>query len=52
MAFNRGGSRGGRGGRGGNRGHARYGIAPGGRIKTSTTNLPAALSEEMESSKQ
>ncbi|KAF9306272.1 suppressor of glycerol defect [Mortierella antarctica] len=51
MAFNRGGSRGGgRGGRGGNRGRARYGIAPGGRIKTSTTNLPAALSEEMESS--
>ncbi|KAI9235240.1 MAG: hypothetical protein BYD32DRAFT_384625 [Podila humilis] len=47
MAFNRGGSR---GGRGGNRGRARYGIAPGGRIKTSTTNLPAALSEEMESS--
>ncbi|KAF9414064.1 suppressor of glycerol defect [Podila epigama] len=49
MAFSRGGSRGGgRGGRG--RGHARYGIAPGGRVKTSTTNLPAALSEEMESS--
>ncbi|KAG0342770.1 suppressor of glycerol defect [Podila humilis] len=47
MAFNRGG---GRNGRGGARGRARYGIAPGGRIKTSTTNLPAALSEEMESS--
>ncbi|KAF9944942.1 suppressor of glycerol defect [Mortierella alpina] len=52
MAFNRGGGRGGaRGGaRGRGRGQARYGIAPGGRIKTSTTNLPAALSEEMESS--
>ncbi|KAG0209594.1 suppressor of glycerol defect [Mortierella sp. GBA30] len=49
MAFNRGGSRGG-GGRGRGRGHARYGIAPGGRHKTSTTNLPAALSEEMEHS--
>ncbi|KAF9966485.1 suppressor of glycerol defect [Mortierella alpina] len=52
MAFNRGGGRGGArgGGRGRGRGQARYGIAPGGRIKTSTTNLPAALSEEMESS--
>ncbi|KAF9573997.1 suppressor of glycerol defect [Mortierella alpina] len=52
MAFNRGGGRGGTrgGGRGRGRGQARYGIAPGGRIKTSTTNLPAALSEEMESS--
>ncbi|KAF9358184.1 suppressor of glycerol defect [Mortierella sp. AD094] len=50
--FNRGG-RGGRGGGGGGgrgRGRARYGIAPGGRHKTSTTNLPAALSEEMEGS--
>ncbi|KAG0248832.1 suppressor of glycerol defect [Mortierella polycephala] len=47
----RGGGRGGRGGgRGRGRGQARYGIAPGGRHKTSTTNLPAALSEEMESS--
>ncbi|KAF9147052.1 suppressor of glycerol defect [Linnemannia schmuckeri] len=44
----RGGGRGGRGGRGGGRGHARYGVAPGGRLKTSTTNLPSALSEEME----
>ncbi|KAF9982061.1 suppressor of glycerol defect [Mortierella antarctica] len=52
MAFNRGGGRGGArgGGRGRGRGQARYGVAPGGRIKTSTTNLPAALSEEMESS--
>ncbi|KAG0287627.1 suppressor of glycerol defect [Linnemannia gamsii] len=46
----RGGGRGGRGGRGGGRGHARYGVAPGGRLKTSTTNLPSALSEEMEQS--
>ncbi|KAF9118783.1 suppressor of glycerol defect [Mortierella sp. 14UC] len=46
----RGGGRGGRGGRGGGRGNARYGVAPGGRLKTSTTNLPAALSEEMEQS--
>ncbi|KAF9919027.1 suppressor of glycerol defect [Linnemannia zychae] len=46
--FNRGGGRG--RGRGGGRGHARYGVAPGGRLKTSTTNLPAALSEEMEQS--
>ncbi|KAG0359049.1 hypothetical protein BC939DRAFT_501264 [Gamsiella multidivaricata] len=40
------------GGRGGGRGRgrARYGIAPGGRHKTSTTNLPAALSAEMEGS--
>ncbi|KAG0285157.1 suppressor of glycerol defect [Linnemannia gamsii] len=46
----RGSGRGGRGGRGGGRGHARYGVAPGGRLKTSTTNLPSALSEEMEQS--
>ncbi|KAF9205931.1 suppressor of glycerol defect [Haplosporangium sp. Z 27] len=45
--FQRGGSNRG-GGRG--RGKARYGVAPGGRHKTSTTNLPATLSEEMESS--
>ncbi|KAI8605574.1 hypothetical protein EDD21DRAFT_316239 [Dissophora ornata] len=48
--FNRGGGRGSGRGRGRGRGQARYGIAPGGRHKTSTTNLPAALSEEMESS--
>ncbi|KAF9918061.1 suppressor of glycerol defect [Lobosporangium transversale] len=41
--FKRGGGRG--GGRGG---RARYGVAPGGRHKTSTTNLPQALSQELE----
>ncbi|KAF9938761.1 suppressor of glycerol defect [Modicella reniformis] len=51
--FSRGGSARGSGrgrGRGRGRGLARQGSASGGRLKSSTTNLPAALSAEMESS--